>query len=149
MSIPFVHLHCHSDYSMLDGMATIKGYVERCQELGMKAIALTDHGNMHGVIEFHDACRKAGIKPIIGCEFYSTKDRTSRDLEDKYSHLILLAMDKEGRIRPAAQAQCDCMYRGQVVQTQDRRQGDKGELLTSDLSVRLHIGGSSETDPEG
>ena len=96
MSIPFVHLHCHSDYSMLDGMATIKGYVDRCQELGMKAIALTDHGNMHGVIEFHDACRKAGIKPIIGCEFYSTKDRTSRDLEDKYSHLILLAMDKEG-----------------------------------------------------
>ena len=96
MSTSFVHLHCHSDYSMLDGMATIDGYVERCRELGMTAMALTDHGNMHGVVEFHDACRKAGIKPILGCEFYSTHERTSRDPEDKYSHLILLAMDEEG-----------------------------------------------------
>lgn len=96
MSTPFVHLHCHSDYSMLDGMATIDGYVERCRELGMTAMALTDHGNMHGVVEFHDACRKAGIKPILGCEFYSTHERTSRNPEDKYSHLILLAMDEEG-----------------------------------------------------
>ena len=62
---------------MLDGMATIDGYVERCRELGMTAMALTDHGNMHGVVEFHDACRKAGIKPILGCEFYSTHERTS------------------------------------------------------------------------
>lgn len=81
---------------MLDGMGTIKGYVERCAELGMKAMALTDHGNMHGVIEFHDACRASGIKPIIGCEFYSTRDRLSRDPGDKYSHLILLAMDETG-----------------------------------------------------
>lgn len=96
MNTPFVHLHCHSDYSMLDGMATIDGYVERCGKLGMTAMALTDHGNMHGVVEFHDACRKAGIKPILGCEFYSTHERTSRNPDDKYSHLILLAMDGEG-----------------------------------------------------
>lgn len=92
----FVHLHCHSDFSLLDGLATIDGYVNKCQELGMNAIALTDHGNMHGVINFYNACKAAGIKPIIGCEFYHTRDRKIKDPNDKYNHLILLAMDEIG-----------------------------------------------------
>ena len=66
----FVHLHVHSDFSLLDASAKINDLVSRAKELGMDALALTDHGNMFGVLRFEQACRKAGIKPIIGCEFY-------------------------------------------------------------------------------
>ncbi len=66
----FVHLHCHSEYSLLDGYSRVKGLAKRAKELGMPAIALTDHGVMHGAIEFYDACTSAGVKPIIGIESY-------------------------------------------------------------------------------
>jgi DNA polymerase-3 subunit alpha len=71
---PFVHLHCHTDYSLLDGCARIDRYLDRCRELNMPALAITDHGNLFGAIEFYQACRKAGIKPIIGCEIYLVHD---------------------------------------------------------------------------
>lgn len=93
----FVHLHNHTDYSLLDSAASIDGYVKKAQELGMSALAITDHGNMYGALSFYFACKKVGIKPILGCEFYiAPKHRTDKDPKDKYSHLILLAMDETG-----------------------------------------------------
>ncbi|MEX2007620.1 MAG: PHP domain-containing protein, partial [Candidatus Levyibacteriota bacterium] len=69
----FVHLHNHSEYSLLDGLSKIKNMVARAKELDMKALAITDHGNLYGTIVFFKACKEAGIKPIIGCEIYVSK----------------------------------------------------------------------------
>jgi len=94
----FVHLHNHTEYSLLDGLSKIKKLVGTVKEMGMNAIAITDHGNMYGVIEFYKACLKAEIKPIIGCEVYMTSgsrhDKTSQNR--KVNHLILLAKDNIG-----------------------------------------------------
>ena len=76
---PFVHLHCHTDYSLLDGCARIDRYMQRCQELNMPALAMTDHGNLFGAINFYRACQKAGIKPLIGCEIYLVHDHRQED----------------------------------------------------------------------
>ena len=95
----FVHLHVHSEYSLLDGMCRIKDLPKRAKELGMKAIALTDHGVMFGAVSFFKECKKEGIKPIIGCEVYvAPHSRFEKDgnSDDKYSHLILLAKNKTG-----------------------------------------------------
>lgn len=94
----FVHLHIHSEFSLLDGAIRIKDLPIRAKELGMKAIAITDHGVMYGVIDFYKACKKEGIKPIIGCEVYvATKSRFDKGPEDKkYNHLILLAKNNQG-----------------------------------------------------
>ncbi len=94
----FVHLHIHSEYSLLDGANRIKDLPVIAKELGMDAIALTDHGVMYGVIDFYKACKKEGIKPIIGCEVY-VANRTRFDKEagiDFNNHLILLAKNNEG-----------------------------------------------------
>ena len=78
----FVHLHVHSEYSLLDGFSNIKKLVKRAHEMGMPAIALTDHGTMFGVIEFFNAARAAGIKPVIGLEAYMAARRmTDRDAQ--------------------------------------------------------------------
>jgi DNA polymerase-3 subunit alpha len=95
----FVHLHVHSEYSLLDGMCRIKDIPKRAKELGMKAIALTDHGVMFGSAMFYEACKNEGIKAITGCEMYvAPGSRFEKDLgrEEKYNHLILLVKDKEG-----------------------------------------------------
>ena len=95
----FVHLHNHSEYSLLDGLSKIKDMVARVKELGMNAIALTDHGNMYGVINFYKACVEEGIKPIIGAEIYVAK-RSRHDkeagIDADSNHLILLAKDIQG-----------------------------------------------------
>lgn len=94
----FVHLHNHSEYSLLDGLQKTKNMVEYAKNSGMKALAITDHGNMYGTIKFYKACKDAGIKPIIGCEIYVAR-RTlyDKDVEDKdYNHLILLAENETG-----------------------------------------------------
>ncbi|SDL10326.1 DNA polymerase III subunit alpha [Natronincola ferrireducens] len=95
----FVHLHVHTEYSLLDGFTTIDKVMDRIKELGMKALAITDHGSMFGVIDFYKAAIKKGIKPIIGCEVY-TASRTMKDKDpnrDKHQgHLVLLAKDMEG-----------------------------------------------------
>ncbi len=95
----FTHLHVHTEYSLLDGAARIVNLVAQAKELGMKSLAITDHGVMFGVIEFYRECRKQGIKPIIGCEVY-TSARTLKDKEadkDKsQGHLVLLAKDETG-----------------------------------------------------
>ncbi|MDP2676402.1 MAG: DNA polymerase III subunit alpha [bacterium] len=95
----FVHLHVHSHYSLLDGLAKIDELVREAKELGMPAIALTDHGNMYGAIEFYKKAKKAGIKPIIGIEAYiaarNASDRV-HGVDDKRYHLILLAKNNTG-----------------------------------------------------
>lgn len=97
---PFVHLHTHSHYSLLDGLSKIDALVKRAKEHGMTSMALTDHGVLYGAIEFYKKATKAGIKPIIGCEMYIT-DKSRHDKQpgvdgDKRWHLILLAKDMTG-----------------------------------------------------
>ncbi len=94
----FTHLHVHTEYSLLDGMCRIHQLVNKAKELGMDSLAITDHGVMYGVIEFYQAAREAGIKPIIGCEIYiAPNGRLSRNAGDKTNyHLILLAKDITG-----------------------------------------------------
>ncbi len=95
----FVHLHTHTEYSLLDGAARIKDLVRQAVEFGMPALAITDHGTMFGVIDFYKACRQAGIKPILGCEVY-VAPRTIHDrqsgIDDKLAHLVLLAENEPG-----------------------------------------------------
>lgn len=95
----FVHLHNHSEYSLLDGLSKIPEMVSRAKELGMKSIAITDHGNMFGAIKFYKECVDQGIKPIIGCEIYVSK-RSRHDKEagvdSDSNHLILLAKNNVG-----------------------------------------------------
>ena len=98
----FVHLHNHSDYSILDGGITVERLVDRAKALGMPAIAITDHGNMFGAIEFYQKAKKSGIKPIIGEEFYMApgsrfkKESGRNDGNENAYHLILLARNAEG-----------------------------------------------------
>ncbi|MFH1098397.1 MAG: DNA polymerase III subunit alpha [Candidatus Uhrbacteria bacterium] len=96
----FVHLHVHSHYSLLDGLTRIDELVEAVKADGQTAVALTDHGTMYGAIEFYQACRKAGIKPIVGVEAYlaprSRTDREPRAHERAYHHLVLLAKNRIG-----------------------------------------------------
>ena len=95
----FVHLHIHSEFSLLDGANRIKDLPVRAKELGMDAMAITDHGVMYGVIDFYKACKKEGIKPIIGCEMYvAPRSRFDKDpvLDKQYNHLILLAKNNQG-----------------------------------------------------
>lgn len=93
---PFVHLHVHTEYSLLDGVARIEKLVKVCKEYGMPACAITDHGNMYGAVTFYDACKSAGIKPIFGCEFYVADDLTVKTGKSKNSHLVLLAKNRTG-----------------------------------------------------
>ncbi|MGH9488070.1 MAG: DNA polymerase III subunit alpha [Terriglobales bacterium] len=95
---PFVHLHVHSDYSLLDGACDIAKLVTRVRELGMPAVALTDHGNLFGAWSFHAAARAAGIKPILGCELYICKnsDHAAPPEGDSYNHLIVLCENEQG-----------------------------------------------------
>ena len=97
----FVHLHLHTEFSLLDGATRIDSLVKRARDLGMRAVAITDHGNMYGAVTFFDACvsldeayykehGKPIVKPIIGCEFYVTSDYTKKDAREKLHHLVLL-----------------------------------------------------------
>jgi DNA polymerase-3 subunit alpha len=94
----FVHLHTHSHYSLLDGLAKIDDLIARTKELGMDALALTDHGVLYGAVEFYKKAKAAGIKPILGVEAYlAPKERTNRESNgEKYYHLILLAENQTG-----------------------------------------------------
>lgn len=94
----FVHLHNHTDYSLLDGAGSAAKYVKRAKALGMTALGITDHGNMFGVMPFYYACKKAGIQPVIGCEFYICPEGRMLKGEEyrKSCHLVLFAMNEKG-----------------------------------------------------
>ena len=95
----FVHLHCHSHYSLLDGLPTPEAYLKQAREHGSKAMAITDHGALYGAVEFYKAAKELDIKPIIGIEAYTAA--TSRfakqaGIDNQIGHLILLARNKKG-----------------------------------------------------
>ncbi len=93
----FCHLHVHTEYSLLDGASRIDDLIDRAVQLDMPAIAITDHGVMYGVLDFYSAAKKAGIKPVIGCEVYICQDRTEKTSQTKeYAHLVLLCKDMTG-----------------------------------------------------
>ena len=98
---PFVHLHVHTEYSLLDGAIRVDQMLQKSRSLGMKSVAVTDHGNMFGAVHFYEQAVKAGIKPIIGCETYvapgDRRDRTpAPDGTPTAYHLILLVMNEQG-----------------------------------------------------
>jgi DNA polymerase-3 subunit alpha len=97
---PFVHLHLHTQYSLLDGAVRIKELMQKAAGLGMPAVAMTDHGNLFGAIEFYQAAKTAGLKPIIGCEMYvapgSMRDKKASSAKDASNHFTLLAKDATG-----------------------------------------------------
>ncbi|HFQ89208.1 MAG TPA: PHP domain-containing protein, partial [Desulfobulbus sp.] len=98
MSAPFVHLHVHTQYSMLDGAIRLADLIDRTREFDMEAVAITDHGAMYGALEFYEKAKKAGIRPLVGCEFYIAQK--SRLLQDRTAghnfHIVLLAMNRTG-----------------------------------------------------
>jgi DNA polymerase-3 subunit alpha len=101
MSVDFVHLHNHSDYSLLDGACRIDRLVARAKGFGMPALAITDHGNLFGAVEFYETAKAAGVKPIIGCEVYvahGARGERTRTVDGKgaYDHLVLLVRNREG-----------------------------------------------------
>lgn len=96
----FCHLHCHTQYSLLDGAANIDSYMKKAKADGMKGLAITDHGNMFGVFKFYDAATREGLKPIIGCEFYLVEDRFEKEFKggrrDNRYHQLMLAKNEQG-----------------------------------------------------
>ena len=101
----FVHLHSHTEYSLLDGLQKIPAYVRRVKELGMTAAAITDHGAAYGLVDFYNECKKQGIKPILGCEFYiAPGSMYDKDPKNRYYHLIVL-VNNLGLIEPPVRNQ--------------------------------------------
>ena len=98
----FVHLHVHTEYSLLDGACRIPKLVQRVKALGQEAVAITDHGVMYGVVDFYKACKAAGVKPIICCEVYvaprgRTRFQKVHEFDAESRHLILLCRNEIGR----------------------------------------------------
>src|SRR5947208_2778788 len=100
MTQAFVHLHCHTHYSLLDGASRVPELIERVQGLGMNAVAITDHGNLYGALEFYQTCKAAGVNPIVGYEAYVApgrrNEREARRRGDAGFHLTLLAKNRTG-----------------------------------------------------
>jgi DNA polymerase-3 subunit alpha len=135
--IPFTHLHVHSQYSILDGAASIKGLVGKAKGDGMTALALTDHGTMFGIKEFWDTCKREGIKPILGCETY-VATRSIHDKNDKVDrsgdHLILLAKNKTGYVnlvKLISAANTDGFYYKPRIDKQLLKQHHEGLIVSS------------------
>jgi DNA polymerase III subunit alpha len=133
----FVHLHVHSEYSLLDGFSNIKKLVARAKELNMPALALTDHGTMFGVIDFYNAATSAGIKPIVGVEAYlAARGMYERDVQQdkKSSHLLLLAENETGYrnlLQIASAAQLDGFYYYPRIDHEFLAQHAEGIICTS------------------
>src|SRR4026209_222025 len=135
----FVHLHLHTDYSLLDGAIQIKPLAKRTEELVMKACAMTDHGNMFGAISFYNAMKGRGIKPIVGCETYITRgSRTDRSAgapgEKANFHLILLAKNYEGYqnlVRLTSKAYTEGFYYKPRIDKELLAQHSKGLIALS------------------
>ena len=133
----FVHLHVHTEYSLLDGAAKISGVVQRAKELGQKALAITDHGVMYGAIDFYKESKAQGIKPIIGCEVY-TAARTRFDkmyeFDGQIGHLVLLAKNNVGYnnlIYLVSKASVEGMYYKPRVDMELLREHSEGLIALS------------------
>ena len=135
----FVHLHCHSEYSLLDGANRIDALLDRAVELDMEALAITDHGNLHGAWEFQEKARKRGLKPIIGFEAYVAygdrrRKERSPDAPADYTHLIVLAANRTGYhnlVRLASRAYTEGFYRKPRIDRELLEQFADGLVITS------------------
>lgn len=132
----FVHLHTHTEYSLLDGLSNAKALAQYAVELGMSALAITDHGTMFGIVDFYKACKKAGIKPIIGLESYLARmSRESRDKNDgKPYHIILLAQNQAGYqnlLKLASIAQLEGFYYKPRIDKEVLAQHSEGLIVLS------------------
>jgi DNA polymerase-3 subunit alpha len=134
----FVHLHVHSEYSLLDGACRIPELAARAAELKMPALALSDHGNLFGAIEFYKECQKAGVKPIVGCEVYlapgSRFDRKANSAKEAATHFLLLAKDEEGYrnlVKLVSMAHLEGQYYKPRIDKEILRQHARGLIGTS------------------
>lgn len=133
----FCHLHTHTEYSLLDGAASIKKLVKRVKELGMSSCAITDHGSMYGVADFDRECRANGIHPVIGCEVYmAPRSHTEKvhDIDNKTSHLILLAKNQTGYknlIKMVSMAYIEGFYYKPRIDKEMLRQNSEGIIALS------------------
>jgi DNA polymerase-3 subunit alpha len=112
----FTHLHLHTDYSLLDGACDVEKLVDHVSNIGQKAVAITDHGNIYGAVHFFDAAKAKGVKPILGCELYicGNEDHRAAPEKDKYHHLLVLAENEEGYrnlVRITSEASLHGFYR--------------------------------------
>ena len=137
MSAQFAHLHVHTEYSLLDGFSRVKKLIKRTKELGMNSVAITDHGNMFGVIDFYKEAKKQGVKPVIGCELY-TAPRSLKDkdpnFDKRYGHLILLAENMTGYqnlIKLVSMSYVDGFYYKPRVDIQALREHSEGIICLS------------------
>jgi len=157
---PFAHLHCHSHYSLLDGASPIEGLIERAKEQGMNALALTDHGNLYGALEFYQAARDGGINPILGYEAYIAPDsrhrkEASANQEASY-HLTLLAQNRTGfrnLVKLASSAFLEGFYRKPRIDKELLEAHHEGLICLSgcvsgELSRSLLRGSNAEADLE-
>ena len=147
---PFVHLHVHSEYSILDGACRIPALAARAAEFEMPAVALTDHGSLAGAIELHKEARKQGVKPIVGCEVYVTDDRRAQKKGN--AHLTLLARRQHG-LRQPDQALEPRLPRGLLLQAARRLGAAPAPRAGPDRALRLPLGprlqGARGEPPEG
>lgn len=154
----FVHLHVHTQYSLLDGACKIEPLLNLARNLRLPALAITDHGNLFGVIEFYEYCLANGVKPIIGCEVYiapnSRFDRTSSGIKDCAYHLVLLAKDEQGYknlmklvsigylegfyYRPRIDKEILQKYAGGLIGLSACLQGEIAQLILTDDSKKLN-----------
>ena len=129
----FCHLHCHTQYSLLDGAARIQTLVERAAELGTPALAITDHGNLYGVPEFYTACKEKNIRPILGCEFYLCPSMGDRSDRTRY-HQVLLAKNEAGYrnlIRLSSLSHTDGYYYKPRIDRETLKQHCEGLIATT------------------
>jgi DNA polymerase-3 subunit alpha len=146
----FTHLHLHTEYSLLDGACDITKLVNRVAALGQKSVAMTDHGNIYGAVHFFDAAKKAGVKPILGCELYICKNQDHRAPGDgdENNHLLVLAQDEEGYrnlIRITSEASLHGFYRKPRVSKQYLAEHSQGLIgfsgcLSGELCEELVAG---------
>ncbi len=138
----FVHLHCHTDYSLLDGACAIGELMKIVAEQKMPAVAMTDHGNLFGAVEFYNAGKAAGVHPVIGCEVYvSQQGHKTRSDQDRYNHLVLLCETQEGYrnlIRLVSTAYLDGFYYKPRIDLDLLAQHSKG-LIGLSACLRGHI----------
>ena len=130
----FCHLHCHTQYSLLDGAARIKNLVGRAAELEMPAVAITDHGNLHGVPEFYTYAKQAGVQPIIGCEFYVTPSGMDDKSDRTRYHQVLLAKNEIGYrnlIKLSSQSYIDGYYYKPRIDRDILRAHSEGLIATT------------------